>query len=110
MGILVAAQVFSGISLDDGFLTLAVAGLILALANTYMKPLVVVLSLPAILLSLGLFMLVVNGLMVSLADWVYDGLKISGFWYSVLAGVSITAVNYLATLGFDHGQKGKHFL
>lgn len=76
---------------------IAIAGLVLAAVNTLIKPLVILLSLPAILFSLGLFMIVVNGLMVMIASALYDPLQVSGFGTAVLAGVIIGAVNYLVT-------------
>lgn len=74
-----------------------VSGLILALINSVIKPLVVLLSLPAILLTLGLFMIVINGFSVLLASWLYDPLHIENFWTAMLAGVIIGLVNYLVT-------------
>ncbi len=74
-----------------------IAGLVLAIINTFIKPIVVILSLPAILFSLGLFMIVVNGLMVYLASTLYSGLQISGFGTAMLAGLVIGLVNYLVT-------------
>lgn len=74
-----------------------VAGLILALVNAVIRPIVVLLSLPAILLSLGLFMIVINGFMVWVAAWLYDPLHVSSFWWAILAGVIIGLVNYLVT-------------
>lgn len=73
------------------------AGLILAIVNTLIKPIVILLSLPAILFSLGLFMIVVNGLMVMLASKIYDPLVVNGFGAAMLAGVIIGIVNYLVT-------------
>ena len=74
-----------------------VSGLILALVNTVIKPIVVVLSLPAILFSLGLFMIVINGLMVLLAGKLYAPLNITNFGAAMLAGMVIGLVNYLVT-------------
>lgn len=74
-----------------------IAGLVLALVNTIIRPIVVVLSLPAILLTLGLFMLVVNGLMVLLVSWLYEPLHVTNFWAAMLAGIVIGLVNYLVT-------------
>ncbi len=72
-----------------------VSGLILALVNMVIKPIVVLLSLPAILLSLGLFMIVINGLMVLLASWLYAPLNVASLWSAMLAGMVIGLVNYL---------------
>jgi putative membrane protein len=73
------------------------SGFILAIVNTFIKPLVVLLSLPAILFSLGLFMIVVNGLMVMLASKLYQPLEVTGFGAAMLAGIIIGLVNYLVT-------------
>lgn len=74
-----------------------ISGLILAAINSVIKPLVVLLSLPAILLTLGLFMVVINGFSVLLASWLYEPLHIQNFWAAMLAGVIIGLVNYLVT-------------
>ncbi len=73
------------------------AGLILALVNMVIKPIVVILSLPAILFSLGLFMIVINGLMVLLVSRLYPNLYVSNFGAAMLAGMVIGLVNYLVT-------------
>lgn len=74
-----------------------VAGLVLAIINAVIRPIVVLLSLPAILFSLGLFMVVINGFMVWVAAWLYSPLQVTNFWWAILAGVIIGLVNYLVT-------------
>src|SRR6266567_3357200 len=74
-----------------------IAGLILAIVNGIIKPVVVILSLPAILFSLGLFMIVINGLMVLLASKLYPSLHVTNFGAAMLAGMIIGLVNYLVT-------------
>jgi putative membrane protein len=81
----------------SGMSAIIVAGLILAIVNSVLRPIVVLLSLPAILFSLGLFMIVINGLMVFLVSKLYSPLEISSFWVAVLAGMIIGLVNYLVT-------------
>jgi len=61
------------------------------------KPIVVILSLPAILFSLGLFMIVINGLMVMLVSVLYSSLEVTNFGAAMLAGMVIGLVNYLVT-------------
>ena len=82
-----------------------ISGLILALINSVIKPLVVLLSLPAILLTLGLFMIVINGFSVILASWLYKPLHIENFWAAMLAGVIIGLVNYLVTAILESKEK-----
>lgn len=76
---------------------IVISGLILALINAVIKPIVIILSLPAILFSLGLFMLVINGLMVILVSKVYEPLHVTNFGAAMLAGMVIGLVNYLVT-------------
>lgn len=101
LGLWIAAGLLSSnIEFDttgSAFRVIVVSGLILALINSVIKPLVVLLSLPAILLTLGLFMIVINGFSVLLASWLYDPLHIENFWTAMLAGVIIGLVNYLVT-------------
>lgn len=74
-----------------------IAGLVLACINALLRPLLVILSLPAILLSLGLFMVVVNGFTVFLASKLYPALQISSFWAAMGTGLVIGLVNYLVS-------------
>jgi len=76
-----------------GFLT---AGLIFSIVNSILKPLVVILSLPAILLSLGLFILVVNGLMVYISLQLVPGISMT-FFNSILTGMLLSLVNYIVS-------------
>lgn len=85
------------ISYDSRIIVIVIAGLILALVNAIIKPIVVILSLPAILFSLGLFMIVINGLMVMLVSWLYSPLHVTNFGAAMLAGMVIGLVNYLVT-------------
>jgi putative membrane protein len=78
------------------------AGLVLALINAILKPFVVILSLPAILFSLGLFMIDINGLMVLLASRLYTSLQVKNFGAAMLAGMIIGLVNYLVTTVLDN--------
>jgi putative membrane protein len=74
--------------------TFLIAGLVLSLANTLLRPIVIVLSLPAILITLGLFMLIVNGLMVYIALNLVPNLQIS-FLSAIITGVIISLINYI---------------
>lgn len=76
------------------------AGLIFSIVNSVLKPIVTILSLPAILLTLGLFTLVVNGLMVYISLKITPGLSMS-FINSVLAGIILSLVNYIVSSLLD---------
>lgn len=99
LGLFLAAELLGpeSISYDGGALALIVSGLLLAIVNTLVRPVVVFLTLPAVLLSLGIFMLVINALMVLLAAWLYAPLQIDGFGIALIVGIIIGIVNWLVS-------------
>lgn len=77
-----------------------VAGLIFSIVNSIIKPIVVILSLPAILLTLGLFTFVVNGTMVYLSLLMTPGLSMT-FLNSILTGMVLSLVNYIVSSALE---------
>ena len=104
LGIWVAVRLFgSGLESVEPVATASafvLAGLIFSIVNSVLRPIVTILALPAILLTLGLFMLVVNGLMVYISLKLAPGLAMS-FWNSVLAGIILSLVNYIVSVLFE---------
>ncbi len=91
---LVAHLLGSHIDYDGAtFATFLLAGLVLSLVNTLVRPVAIILSLPAILLTLGLFMVVVNGFMVYIALNLVPHISIS-FLSSVVAAIIIGLINW----------------
>ena len=74
--------------------TFMTAGLIFSLVNSVLKPIITILALPAILLTLGLFTLVVNGLMVYISLALAPGISMT-FVHSIIAGIILSLVNYI---------------
>lgn len=98
LGLWIAAGLLGErLTYQSEFRVIVIAGLVLAILNTVIRPIIVLFSLPAILLTLGLFMIVVNGFMVLLVSWLYEPLHITNFWAAALAGIIIGLVNYLVT-------------
>ena len=98
LGLWIAAAILSSsISYGSRFGVIIIAGLVLAIINTFLKPLIIFLSIPAILISLGLFMIIINGVTVFLASKLYHPLHVTNFWAAVFAGMVIGLVNYLVT-------------
>jgi putative membrane protein len=98
LGLWIAAGFLDGkITYNSRLGVIVVSGFILACINSVIRPFVVLLSLPALLFSLGLFMIVINGLMVMLASSFYKPLQVTSFGAAMLAGVVIGLVNYLVT-------------
>ena len=97
-GLWISSLLFTTFELGDRKdAALVIGGLILALANAVVKPIVILLSLPAIMLSLGLFTVIINGLMVAMASWLYGPLKVETFGAAVLTGVVIGLLNFIIT-------------
>lgn len=86
----------SDAEIESSFGVFLLAGLIFSIINSVLRPLVIILSLPAILLTLGLFIFVVNGFMVWVSLQLTPGLEMS-FWNSILAGMILSLINYIVT-------------
>ena len=95
VGIWVAVRLLgNGNSGATSVWTFMMAGLIFSLVNSTLKPIVTILALPAILLTLGLFTLVVNGLMVYVSLALVPGISMT-FAHSIVAGIILSLVNYI---------------
>lgn len=98
LGLWIAAGFLSSsISYDNKLRVIIIAGLILAIINIVIKPILIIFSLPALLFTLGLFMIIINGATVYLASKLYEPLHVTNFWAAVFAGMIIGLVNYLVT-------------
>lgn len=93
VGLCLAAVLVGGLAINDT-LTLVLAALLLGVCNAVVKPVLIILTLPATILSLGLFLLVINGAVLALVAWMLPGFTIAGFGSAVLGAliVSITSI------------------
>ena len=90
----IASLVFKGIRFES---TGALVGsaLLLGLANALVKPLLIVLTLPLTLITFGLFLLVINALVLLLVAWFIKGFKVSGFWTALFASLFISILSII---------------
>src|ERR687883_139410 len=91
----IANALFDGVRIH-GWAAYLIGGAVLGIANAVLKPILAVLTFPLIVVTLGLFLLVINIAMVALAEWVAPNLSIDGFWSYVGTVVVIWAVNWFA--------------
>jgi putative membrane protein len=96
-GLLGPARMELGVGNTSTLEAVIIAGFFLALVNMVLKPLLIILSFPAIILSLGLFMLVINGFTILVASWLYSPLFVKSLGVSIVAGIILGLVNYLVT-------------
>ncbi|MBT8521296.1 phage holin family protein [Polynucleobacter paneuropaeus] len=85
----VASYIFSGLRFADGG-SLVIAALLLGFANAIVKPLLVLLTLPLTVLTMGLFLLVINALVLMLVSSIVSGFTISSFWTAFFASIFIS--------------------
>lgn len=78
----------------DNYTVFLLAGFLLSVLNSFLMPLLVIISIPALIISFGLFALILNGFMVWMAVNMTPGLEIS-FWKAVFAGIVVSLVNYI---------------
>lgn len=99
LGVWVAVQLVPGLDFQGSIAGLIVVGLILGVVNAFARPIVTILSLPLVLLTLGLFLLVINAMMLGLTIWISDalelGLSSTGFWSTFFGALIITVVSWI---------------
>ena len=88
-----AGELITGIDLDGDFWTILLVALIFGLVNTFIKPILKVLSFPVIILTIGLFTLVINAAMLGLTAGISDALSIENFWSALLGAAVISIVS-----------------
>lgn len=93
-GLWLAARIVPGV-VADGWKTLLIAGFLLGIVNAIVRPVVTVLTFPLTLVTLGLFLLVVNAAMIGLVAWFLDGLAVHGLWAGVQAAVVTGIVSWI---------------
>ena len=79
----------------NSFTTAIIFALVLAVLNAIVKPLIIILTLPLTIITLGLFLLVINVLIILLADKFVSGIKIDGFWWAFIFGLLLSVVSTL---------------
>jgi putative membrane protein len=90
----VANWIFSGVSIH-GWAAYLIGGAVLAIANTIIKPILTLLTLPLVVVTLGLFLFVINVAMLALAEWIAPDFSIDGFWTYIGATIVVWLVNYV---------------
>ncbi|HVM62002.1 MAG TPA: phage holin family protein [Verrucomicrobiae bacterium] len=94
LALLVVTSIFQGIHFDNNQAMIA-AAVVLALVNSYLRPLVVILTLPINILTLGLFTLVINAAMLELVSWLIPAFHIDTFGTAFLAALVISVISFL---------------
>ena len=97
VAVLAAAEIVPGIKID-GVPAGAATVIILALLNAIVRPVLYLFAFPMIMFSLGLFMVIINAILLHLTAWLVTGFTVGGFWPSVWAALLISVVSTILTL------------
>ncbi len=94
LAVLLAAYLLPGVDVDHYGYALLVA-VVLSLVNIIVRPILVILTLPITVFTLGLFMLVINAVMILLVDYFIDGFQVDGFWWALGFSLILSILNSL---------------
>jgi putative membrane protein len=106
LGIVVASAIIDSISYGHDLGTLLLAGLILAVVNVALRPLLILMTLPVVILTLGLGLVLINALMLWLTSKIVHGFHVGGFWSTVGGAIILSLVN-LALRPWTHRGQNK---
>ena len=108
VGLLIVSKIMQSIEID-GILTAVVAAAVIGLINIFLRPLLIILTLPINILSLGLFTLVINGLIFYFVGSIVEGFQVTGYLAAFLGALILSVINVLASFMIGMG-KGKAFI
>lgn len=94
IAIIVTAYLLPGVSVNS-FSAALVAALVLGIINAFIKPVLIILTLPINILTLGLFTFVINALIIILTADLVPGFKVQGFWWALLFSIVLSVINSL---------------
>lgn len=100
VALLVGAALLDGVQIT-GIVAALFAALILGLVNAIIKPVLFILTLPVTLITLGLFALILNVLMLGLAAWLSPGFQLDGFWSAAVLAIVIAIINAVIGKALD---------
>lgn len=90
----IAGEILPGIHVD-GLWSAVIAALLLGILNAVVRPVLVILTFPLTIVTLGLFLLVINALMLLLVDWFMVSISIDSFWWALLGSLLISLVSWI---------------
>lgn len=101
IAVFVADYFMTSVQLSDDIETTIIVALVLALLNTFLKPILVLLTIPITIVTLGLFLLVINAIIVKLADYFIDGFSVDGWVSAIIFSLIVSVVSYIGNIFVD---------
>ncbi len=97
IAVVIGAHILPGVDVAD-YLTAIVVAFVLGILNAVLKPLLIVLTIPVTVFSLGLFLLVINAFIILLTDYFVKGFDVAGFWAALIFSILLSLLNWLLEL------------
>jgi len=104
LGLWLASELVPGISVGGPW-TLLFAALMLGIVNAFVRPVLILLTLPFTIITLGLFLLVINAAMLGLVAWIFDDFVVAGFWPALFGAIVVGITGWLAS--YFIGARGR---
>ena len=104
IAVFVLANVLCGVQVD-GYLSAIIVALVLSILNLLIKPILVIFTLPVTVITLGLFLLVINGLIILLADEFISGFSVDNIWWAILFSVLLSILQSILQSFFTTDKK-----
>jgi putative membrane protein len=92
LAVVLTAWLLPGVSVDD-YGTALIVALVLSIANIIVKPILILLTIPITVMTLGLFLLVINAMIILLTDYLVDDFFVDGFWWALLFSLILSVFN-----------------
>ena len=105
VALFVAAWIVPGMEYGDDFWVLFIAALVFTLVNWIIRPIVILLALPAVILTFGLALILINTFMLYLTDWIVPSFETGSFWWTLVAAIIVSIINLLISLVLKPGER-----
>jgi putative membrane protein len=107
LSVMLAGYLLPGIHVES-FLTALLVALVLAFLNLFLKPLMVILTIPFTLLTFGLFLLVINALIILIAAYWVKGFRVDGFWWALLFSIILSLISSILEKIVAHDESTRN--
>ena len=106
--VVIASYLIGGVEVES-FTTAIVVAFVLGVLNALLKPILIILTIPVTVMSLGLFLLVINAFIIQLAAYLVPGFMVANFWWALWFGIILTLVTWILELPGRTRQRQRQF-
>lgn len=108
VAVLLTSYVLPGVNTEGGFGTAILVAGLLAILNVTLKPLIILFTIPITFMTLGLFLFVINALIILLADSIIDGFSVDGFWWALLFSLILSFFGSVFDKEIDKDKRNRN--